>query len=182
MTLLSIEFIGNDQARLHYAGGKQSLIPAAHVRLGAEPALSSEPELDWTAKYLVGSAWKNAEGTKAVINRVMTKEQRLLVYHTTLLVYHTTKNGTAHFEHDHLGRCIWAGRQYDLVAPWEEPAPVKLVDPIEPTPPRTAVPTVHLRVKQGRLQQLHNHPGDGRYRYWLDVQEVGKESVDVIPG
>lgn len=51
-----------------------------------------------------------------------------------------------------------------------------------PPMPRAVVPTVHFRLKGGKLQQLMDHPSGGRWRWWIDVPTVPEDAADVIPG
>ena len=63
--------------------------------------------------------------------------------------------------------------EQNFTAPWSgEPLP----------PPRATSPGVHFRIKAGRLQQLHSHPGGGRARWLIDVPTVEEFEPDVIPG
>lgn len=64
-------------------------------------------------------------------------------------------------------------RGQDFIAPWSgECTP----------PPRATVPSPHFRIKGGVLQQLHDHPGGGRTRWWINVPVVEEYEPDVIAG
>ena len=50
----------------------------------------------------------------------------------------------------------------------------------QPEVPSSLVPTSSLRLKSGKLQQLHADSRGGNRRYWIDVPHVEEDAPDVI--